>query len=390
MLLNEGTLPPYMATLQAPYRIQPHEEIQRLAGKYGSTAVRLWLLTISNPGVLYSTNPSTISTFFDELVLHWARSSRLVKDWHENRNLFGTEIQKIVRRIDSRGSSARLGIVAASNVALPLESFAPGVTSYICWTGGYVKPFLERLEIHLPSPRYRLIPMYSMSTETIETVTHFNRTGETFLPVAPGVVYEFLEKDHPEKPLRAHELQPGETYAMVVSDQYGLRRYHTGDLFRCERFVSGLPDLRFMHRRNIEYSFTGEKVTSAQVSAMFAEVRREFPLLAVDTFLSCVPSQPPGAPVPHYKVLVLGTRLKNPDGLTERIATHCDKLLCELNCEYANKRASERLGKIRVMAINIQDLAKQLGRGDGWETQFKFLPLYQQTWESGVLQFSKQ
>lgn len=67
LLLDEVDLPNYLATLQAPYRVQRHHAMRALAAEYGSTAVRLWLMTIANPGVLYSTNPSTISTFFDDL-----------------------------------------------------------------------------------------------------------------------------------------------------------------------------------------------------------------------------------------------------------------------------------------------------------------------------------
>jgi len=225
-----------------------------------------------------------------------------------------------------------------------------------------------------------------MSTETIETVTHFCKGREVFLPLAPGVLYEFLEnRDSTETVLQPDELQPGKTYTMVVSDQYGLRRYETGDLFLCAGFISGLPDLRFRHRRNVEYSFTGEKLTSAQVSAIFGVLRREFSVISTNAFLSCVPSQPLDAPVPHYKVLILGTSLNHVDGLSQRIANRCDELLRATNCEYDNKRATGRLGPISVMPLTIQDFASQFGHGTSWEAQFKLLPLYQKTWESGAL-----
>src|SRR5687768_8584355 len=63
MLLEERGLPPYLAALQAPYRVHINTAMQSLAEKYGTVAVRLWILAIANPGVLYSTNPSTLSTF---------------------------------------------------------------------------------------------------------------------------------------------------------------------------------------------------------------------------------------------------------------------------------------------------------------------------------------
>src|SRR5678815_3303674 len=95
LLLNERTSPSYLSTLQAPYRVQRHPAIRSLASKYGSAAVRLWLLTVSNPGVLYSTNPSTISTFLDELARDWPRSSRLIKDWCRNPTSFNHVVHKI-------------------------------------------------------------------------------------------------------------------------------------------------------------------------------------------------------------------------------------------------------------------------------------------------------
>ena len=131
-----------------------------------------------------------------------------------------------------------------------------------------MKPFLDRLANHLPAPRYRLIPMYSMSTETVETETVFRNSGVHFLPLASGVVYEFI-KAGGRRALRMccqpDQLKPGESYAMVVSDGYGLRRYQTGDLFACRGIVNGLPDLAFLRRRALEYSFVGEKVTAEQL-----------------------------------------------------------------------------------------------------------------------------
>jgi hypothetical protein len=397
MLLEEHKLPSYFTTLQAPYRVQQQTEIQQLVREYGTTAVRLWLVALSNPGVVYSTNPSTISTFLDELVLDWSVSSRLVRDWCQSPKLFSTGIQRIARRINSRGSSSRLLQMANSSEALPMGLIAPALNSYICWTGGYVKPFLDRVATHLLPTRYRLIPMYSMSTETIETITHFQHRRVSFLPLAPGVLYEFVEEnrtDNPENLLSAQQLEPGKTYAMVISDEYGLRRYQTGDLFYCAGIVAGVPDLRFMRRRDVEYSFTGEKLTSEQVSLMFATLRRRFTSLTANTFLTCVPSESIDGDLPHYKLLLVGTDLKDINGLTDLLATTSDDLLCGLNGEYESKRASGRLGPVKAMKISTQAFVDRFAPGGSWEgsweTQFKFLPLYQQTWESARLQLTQQ
>lgn len=186
LLLNESALPHYFSTLQAPYRVQHHPAIHALVSKYGATAVRLWLLTLSNPGVLYSTNPSTISTFLDALINDWQRSSELIRDWYYAPASFAPEAHHIASRLASRGCGKRLKQIANSHAPLPLSQCAPAVAAYICWTGGYVKPFLDRLATHLPTPRYELIPMYSMSTETVETLPYFRDREAAFLPYAPG------------------------------------------------------------------------------------------------------------------------------------------------------------------------------------------------------------
>jgi hypothetical protein len=388
LLLEERRLPSYFATLQAPYRTQFTPAIQRLAAAYGTTAVRLWVLALSNPGVLYSTNPSTLSAFFDDLGAGWRDHSRLVRDYCHHPDGFSVEVHRIARRLASRGSHERLARLAASDMPLPIACIAPSVEAFICWSGGYVRPFLDRLAGHLPSERHRHIPMYSMSTETIETVTHFGPGAVAFLPIAAGVCYEFLEAgaDDSASLLRAAgELQIGTAYTMVVSDAFGLERYQTGDVFLCRGRVAGLPDLEFLRRSGVEYSFTGEKLTSDQLDFVYGQLRGKCPGLRADDFLTCVPSYPPGEHIPHYKVALVRGAVDDDDIRDEELAARADRLLATINPEYDSKRKSGRLGPVRLVRLTHAELAARVGGGrhrETWETQFKFLPLYVETWES--------
>lgn len=370
LLLEEIDLPNYLSTLQAPYRVERHPAMRTLAAEYGGTAVRLWLLTIANPGVLYATNPSTISTFFDELTQHWRESSSLIRNWVKDPKRFNADIRKIARRLDSTGSRQRLQIIAASEEPVPLNVWAPAIEAYICWTGGYVKPFLDRLQKYLPAPRYRLIPMYSMSTETIETSSYFANDDVFFLPLAPGTLFEFIDEN--EKLLGPTDLQPGKLYEMVVTNEYGLRRYRTSDLFLCRRKVGTLPDLVFVRRRGLEYSFTGEKLTAEQCSIVFEQLRAQYPAVFANKYLTCVPSQSSHA-MPHYKVLLVGDPAGNVE--LDSLAVRCDELLGDVNCEYRSKRASGRLGAVTFIETGTREFAEQVASHRGWESQFKFLPL---------------
>jgi len=380
MLLDETKLPVYFSTLQAPYRIQHHHSLRTLVSLYGASAVRLWLLAITNPGVLYATNPSTISTFLDELQTNWLTCSRLATDWHNDPNKFDPTLRQLVRRVTSRGSTKRLRLIATSASPISLEDFAPAVRAYICWTGGYVKPFLDRLAKHLPPPHYRLIPMYSMSTETVETENLFRNGHVQFLPLARGVVYEFIPAgadDYAQNLIAPAQLTPGQTYVLVVSDSYGLRRYQTGDLFTCRRMTNGLPDLAFLRRRALEYSFIGEKVTAEQLNIVFDRLRTEHPAALADAFLTCVPSLTLNEK-PHYKIILIRDSQITPG--TDLLAAECDELLSNLNCEYKNKRANGSLAPAKFIQTSAASFAQ--GFENSWETQFKFLPLYLRTWES--------
>ena len=387
LLLSERRTPPYGSTLQAPYRAHADPALGELVERYTPAAIRLFVLTLSNPGVLYSTNPSTIALFLDELVHDWRSCSRLVRDFHHRRSGLPPAVSALARRLASRGSEARIARIAASASPLGLGDCAPGVEAYICWTGGYVKPFLERIESYLPRARYRLIPMYSMSTETVETVSSFRAGRAHFLPLARGVLYEFVEEgagDAPENLRTVSDLQVGKTYSMVVSDPFGLRRYQTEDVFVCKELVAGLPDLRFLRRRGLTYSFTGEKLTGEQWLTVFRTVRREFTELLSESFMTAFPSQPKDEPRPHYKIVIVDRRFESAPG-DSALALRCHTLLGEINHEYRGKVESGRLAPTRVVRLPLEAFIALVG-GErqrlSWEAQFKFLPLYQRSWES--------
>lgn len=388
LLLSEVRPPGYLTTLQAPYRMHASPALRRLAEEYGVAAVRLWILALSNPGVLYSTNPSTMSTFLDRLDSDWERCSALVRDCVLNPERVGSIACAVTRRLGSRGHAGRLEAIAKSRTGLPVSEWAPAASVYICWTGGYVVPFLDRLAKHLPAGRFRLVPMYSMSTETIATVPDFRAADLAFLPMAPGVYCEFLVPESPREPRRLlspDQLALGASYELVVSHGHGLRRYCTEDVFKVERFVGKLPDLRFERRLGLAYSFTGEKLTGVHTSLAFARLRAAFPELSDEHALTCFPSQEPAASLPHYRLVIVHS---DPAGLGPLggLAQRFDAFLGESNLEYRAKRDSGRLGGVRLERVDLPALRARLpdGGAAGLDSQFKFLPLYPRLWESSA------
>jgi hypothetical protein len=372
MLLHEAGPPPYLVGLHAPHLIQNHPAIREAAREYGETAVRLWILTVSNPGVIYATNPSTIAAFFHDVYDSWDASRRLVID-HDR-------FRWAQKRIASRGACNRLRMIAGSPRPLSVGDMFPALGAFSCWDGGYVSPFIEQIRRYLPDSRYRHLPMYSMSTETIETIG----AGRMFLPLAPGVLYEFIEdglEDQPANVLRPGELEKGKRYSMVVSDGYGLRRYQTDDLFSCVGMVDGIPDLRFAKRRNLSYSFTGEKLTADQLKRAYQEVESRHPGLRQHGFLTCFPSKSPSEPLPRYRLVYVRSSATATAAATpsDGLAAEVEQTLGEFNLEFKLKIESRRLGRMKLEVILLHDFIRRVR---GPESQFKFLPLYTKLWET--------
>ncbi len=394
VLHGRGARPPYLAGLVEPSRHLADEALVELTSDVGATAVRLWLMMVADPGMIYATNPSTIAAFFTEVVERWRESTALVRRFLNGDLKTHAGLARIVRRVGAAGHGARLAAAADADAAPPTWELLPGLTAYCTWDGGYVTAFLPEVHRHLPPDRYAHVPMYSMSTEVIETLTWFDEQGDIrFLPLAPGVLYELLPEDAEDVPdalLPATACVPGRVYSMVVSDPWGLRRYQTDDLFLCAAISSGLPDLRFLRRRGLAWSFTGEKLTGEQLTDAYRELRAAFPALSRGVDLACFPSQPPGEPVPRYRLVLARTTADALDVDLDALIEAFDASLMRANHELAAKRSSGRLARPQASITTYDELAQVLDRRThtdddiakrSWESQFKLTPLVKTPWE---------
>lgn len=384
-LNRETRRPTFPEALEGPYRVMREPAFAEACARHGETAARAWLLTASNPGFLYATNPSTLAVFFEALGPEWPRVAALAGAF-----LRGEEpgLERLFRQTATLGARARLERVARAASPLPVVELAPGLEVFACWDGGYVRPFLERARRHLPEARVRFVPMYSMSTEVVETLGVAVGEGAAFdvayLPCAPGVLYEFAPEADDGARLRAPwELEPGQAYALVVSDRYGLVRYRTDDVFECRRLVDGLPDLRFLRRRGLAYSFTGEKLTAEHLTAAYALARARLGLSSDDTHWCAFPTLGRDGATPGYRLVRVG-QARGP--ATSEVARAVDEALAEVNGEYRQKRQSGRLAPLEGLELDVERFVTAVAgpRAVGtWENQFKFLPLSPRLWDEG-------
>jgi hypothetical protein len=386
LVLDEGRSTSYGDGLVMPSRYLWEPELAGLLERHGPTAVRLWLLLLSDPGIIYSTNPSTLAVFLGKLEEDWDGARALAREFALAPQGFAAAERRVARRVVAPGWARRIQCAASATEPPPMHELLPGLRAYCCWDGGYVIPFLQRIRQSLPAERFVHIAMYSMSTETLETLAYYVGSRAHFLPIAPGVYYEFLPEgadDDPTLLVRSSALEVGKNYAMVVSDPYGLTRYQTNDLFACVDRVGEVPDLRFLRRRGLAYSFTGEKLTGEQVEATFAELQRSDGLRE-GVQLTCIPALGGGREaLPHYRLVIAHAGAATPPNEGD-VAARFDRLMAEHNREFAGKLASGRLGPTRAFPVTYDTFARLLSGGDDaertWETQFKLVPLYTKRW----------
>ncbi len=373
ILLNEDRVPSRIVCLQAPYRIQADPAICELADEYGDAALRLWIIVLSQPAMLYATNPSTLVAWLDSLDSDWEASSRLCRHWVANPERFAGRVRELARRIESPAGRKKLRWLGRQAARPSLDALLPGLRVSSSWDGGYVRPFVDRLRA---ASHARFVPLYSMSTETIETVPCI-RSGEIgFVPAAPGVLYEFILEDDPSRVLGPAELVTGREYVMLVSDRHGLRRYNTEDVFECVgQMRFGLPDLRFKRRTGVAYSFTGEKITGFQVEAALSRLRHSWrtdgPLPSFSVF-------PRPGDHPGYELVQVGGS-PPAESEMERLIEEFERALSIENSEFSSKRSSGRLARTGYRSVSVEEFGRRVSgmeRRGAWESQFKFLPLY--------------
>ena len=192
------------------------------------------------------------------------------------------------------------------------------------WMDGSSRSLAEQLQQALPQARFQ--PKGLLATEGVTTVP--KRKNLPVLTLDSGF-YEFLREDG--KTLCAWELEPGQTYEVVLTTAGGLYRYRSGDLVRYAGAVEDLPVLRFLGRNDLCSDLVGEKLTEAFVAQCLVDIPG-FRMLA-----------PVAARQPHYTVIA--DRLEQ-DRVYERLARIEDRL-CS-NPQYAYARKLGQLGPLSI------------------------------------------
>lgn len=313
-----------------------------------------------------SINPSTLISLRDHIALH---AEQLVRD------LFDGTLQGEPWGEPDPQAAARLEAVLR-NPDFSLKDVWPSLTLYSCWMSSSAGLYQSKLDAAFPG--VDKLPFMSCGTEGVTTIpvdgTLLSQplaVGQAYFEFVPAAVPlgERLERGESVQTLLFDELRAGEDYHLIMSQGNGLFRLWTGDIYHVDRVVGDVPWIHFLRRDGVFHSFTGEKITEAQVTQAITQGLER---LNVDMGLyMCGPHW---AEPPNYVALVETT---NGLGASDSaISAGIDRELKEINIEYASKRDSGRLNPIKVVsvppnAINAYFESKRLG---GNTTQYKYKP----------------
>ncbi|MEV5601817.1 GH3 auxin-responsive promoter family protein [Streptomyces sp. NPDC052299] len=319
---------------------------------------KLRLLADSDVRMIVTVNPSRI-TALGELLNEQLET--LLKDLHDG-TLLGEPDPRLA---PAPRTAARLEAARSYQGHVTLVDLWPGLALQVCWNSAsarYYRAWLERL-----APGVPIVPFSTTGTEGIVTMPVDTHTSAGPLAIDQGV-FEFVPCDpsdagEPLPPdvatLGPEELAGRGTYRLVMSQANGLYRYDSGDIYRVVGHVGRLPRLEFEGRGGSVSSFTGEKLTEADVHAA---IRAAAGSASVPNVYCVVPvwGHPPG-----YSLV-----MESPEGpgpASHRFRDRVEAELRRLNVEYADKRASRRLAPLSGHTVTpgtFRALAeRQVGRG---------------------------
>jgi hypothetical protein len=216
-----------------------------------------------------------------------------------------------------------------------------------CWTGGSVGPYLRQLPTYYGDVWRRDLGL--VASEGRFTIPIADDTSSGVLDVTTHY-FEFIPEEEADSPkptvLGAHEIEEGRHYFILPTTAYGLYRYHIRDLVKVTGFHRRTPLLQFLGKGSYFSNLTGEKLSEHHVTRSVDAVTKR---------LGVGPSTYSVAPCWDDRQPYYGLFVEEGDALTgSRGAEFLDALeasLCEHNSEYESKRASGRLGPVRLVVV---------------------------------------
>lgn len=301
-------------------------------------------------GSWVSPNPSThlaLARFGDahqEQLVRDVRDGTLSAEFHYPKAVL-REVRRDLRA-DPRRARELDAIVSRTGHLYPKDVW-PNFGMVGCWLGGPLTAYLRFFPEYFGDVPKRDLGL--MASECRMTIPLADDSPAGLLDLF-GSFFEFIPVDErdSDRPtvLLPHELAEGRDYYILLTTSSGLYRYDIHDVVRCVGFEGRTPLIEFLHKGKHFSNLTGEKLSEIQVSrAVDAACDRLRLRLGSYALAPCFEED-----VPYYGLFVETDDLPN-SRIGQGLAARLDGELRSSNCEYDAKRASLRLGAVRLRPL---------------------------------------
>lgn len=199
---------------------------------------------------------------------------RMISVWHPS------FLELLLAAAERQWSTVCAGIRDAGRVAelqrLGPRAWAqwwPGLRVVSCWGDQAAEPVFLELQRKFPGVLVQAKGL--LATEAAVTIPW---GGEYPLAVTSHF-FEFIDPAGDVR--RAHQLEAGERYEVVVTNGGGLWRYRLGDVVECTGQMVATPTLRFLGRAGNVSDLCGEKLSEAFVADVLRRAWDDRPKFAV-------------------------------------------------------------------------------------------------------------
>lgn len=300
---------------------------------------------------LLGCNPSSFILLAEQLKL---RSAELIEDIAKGTlNSLVDQIEPLdddVRRAYDRflkpdlARARELTALMAEHGTLVPKHVWPRVNIMSLWKGGPMSFYLEKLpELFGPVPQRDFGYMASEGRGTIPIANN----GSAGPLAVTSHFFEFVEEDQIDSSnptfLMADQLVVGGRYYIHFTTNAGLYRYNINDLMEVDSIMGATPVLKFVRKGGGVSSVTGEKLTEEQVLTALEQAVNQLGLLELKHFTAEVAME-----LPPYYLCYAETERELPQSVIDSFLQAFDQSLQLQNPEYADKRATRRLGPPRL------------------------------------------
>jgi hypothetical protein len=332
-------LPPFVRRAYAiPY---PVFEIKDYDSRYWAIARFALARQVS---MFCTPNPSTLLRLAAVLEAHPDRLIRAIHDGTlgidgETAGLGRSPLAQLCAHLrpQPRRAKALERVLATTGTLHPKDCW-PHLKVIGCWTGGSVGTQAERLAVG-----YGAVPLRDLgylASEARVTLPLGDRTPSGVLDLTLNycefIPESALEAEHPPIYL-SHELEVGQRYSILLTTPGGLYRYPINDIVEVTGFYHHAPMLAFVRKGKDMSNLTGEKLHVNQILLAMRQVQQQLGW-AIGPY-----QWVPNVADMTYHIYVEWLDERGDRWIQNTLLPALDAALAQLNPEYAQKRASQRL-----------------------------------------------